>query len=81
MVRLGKETKQTPQEVLDKAVAFFGPGGAGLTLQQRSDQSVILEGGGGSVIVTASQTRGDRTEVDIVSREWDHQARQFLGSI
>jgi hypothetical protein len=81
MVRLGKETRQTPQEVLEKAVAFFGPGGVGLTLQQRSDQSVAFEGGGGSVTVTASQTAGDRTEVEIVSREWDHQARRFLGKI
>jgi hypothetical protein len=81
MVRLGKETKQTPQDVLDRAVTFFGPGGLGLTLQQRSDQSVAFEGGGGSIVVTASPTGGGRTEVDIVSREWDHQAQQFLGRI
>ena len=82
MVRLGKETRRSPKHVLDKAVVFFGPGGLGLTIQATSDQSVSFEGSGGYVTVTTSQTEGsDRTEVDIVSREWDHQAQQFLGKI
>ena len=82
MVRLGKESRQSPQDVLEKAVAFFGPGGLGLAVQQRSEQSVSFEGSGGYVTITASRTeKGDRTEVDIESREWDYQAQQFLGKI
>ena len=42
----GKETKQSPQAVLDKATAFFGPDGLGLTLHQRSEGFVAFQGGG-----------------------------------
>jgi len=82
MLRLGKETKQSPQEVLDKAVAFFGPDGLGLALRQRSEQSVAFQGGGGYVSVTARRTaEGEPTAVDLESREWDYPVRQFLGEI
>lgn len=80
MVRLGKKTKQTPQEVLDQAETFFGPENVGLELRQRDAQSVIFEGGGGYITITAMQSEG-QTDVNIESREWDYQARQFLGKL
>jgi len=82
MLRMGKETKQSPQAVLDKAAAFFGPAGLGLTLHQRSEEFVAFQGGGGYVTVTATRTaEDDRTTVDLESREWDYPVRQFLGEI
>jgi hypothetical protein len=80
MVRIGAKTKLKPEEVVRRAVNFFGPGGHGLEVTSESAGYVCLEGGGGSVEVIASaEAKG--ASVELVSREWDHQTREFLGNI
>ena len=76
MARYYVETKQSSETVIEKAVAAFGEGGAGLEVTERSQCCVRFEGGGGHVFVTVSE--GDKNKVDLETREWDYQVRQFM---
>ena len=80
MIRLGKESKHSAEQVLERAVKFFGPNGVGLDLKVQSEGFIRFEGSGGYVEVSV-EPKGKHAEVDIVAIEWDHQARQFLGKI
>jgi hypothetical protein len=80
MLRMEAKTKLTPPEVVKQAVDFFGPGGYGLEVLERASDYVCLEGGGGSVEVSAS-AKAKGSSVEMVSREWDYQLQEFLGTI
>lgn len=78
MLRMGKHTDESPEEVLAKANAFFGPGGTGLNIIPREDNVVEFTGGGGFVVVQAEPKDGG-TDIDIQTQEWDYDVRKFLG--
>ncbi|MBU0496165.1 MAG: hypothetical protein KKA73_23605 [Chloroflexi bacterium] len=79
MARYGLQTKQSPEQVIEKAIAYF-QGDLGLTVDQQDPCCVSFTGGGGSVSVSASA--GERhTEVELLTREWDYQVRQFMHQI
>jgi hypothetical protein len=80
MLKISKESKLKPKEVIVRAVAFFGPKGYGLELKEEDKCNAYLEGGGGSVRVSAATTKKG-SSVDIESVEWDYQAKQFLDKI
>jgi hypothetical protein len=80
MVRLGADSKLEPAEVLERAERYFGPGGLGLQVAERRTTRLVLEGGGGGVEVSAEPT-ATGSNVELESREWDNQARSFLGTI
>ncbi len=83
MVRIGTRTKLTPEEVVRRAVRFFGPAGRyGLEVTGETGVSACFEGGGGRVEVTAcAEEDGRRTQVDVVAREWEEAAKQFITSL
>jgi hypothetical protein len=88
MIHLGKESKLSPTKVLEKAVEFFGPGGVGLEVKEQDEGCARFEGGGGYVFVRVceegpalSGVEGKGTEVDLEAREWEYQAKQFMGKI
>jgi hypothetical protein len=80
MIRLVGKTRLSPEEAVKRAVAFFGPAGYGLTVKERTASYVCLEGGGGIIEVSAS-AQGKGASLELVSREWDYQVKQFLGAI
>ena len=80
MLKLGTDTKLKPEEVIKKAVAFFGPGGYGLKVTQQSETCVTLEGGGGMVDISTSAD-AKKTSVDIETREWEIQVKEFSRNI
>jgi hypothetical protein len=49
MTRMTKDTRLTPTEVLARASAFFGKGGAGLEEKAMNPCCASFEGGGGYV--------------------------------
>ena len=80
MLTLSKESKLKPQEVINKAVEFFGPGGFGLELKASDNCNAYFEGGGGSVrVVAATAKKG--SSVDIESVEWDYQTQKFIDKL
>ena len=79
-MRYEVKTSLTPEEVVEQAVIYFGPGGAGLDVTSQTAQGVILQGGGGYVAIQA-QAEADTTTVDIETREWDYPAQQFMARI
>ncbi len=80
MIRYGKESKLSPQDVVKKAIAFFGPGGMGLELKLLGEGEVRFEGGGGYVLVQAYK-KDQGSQIDLIAVEWEYPARQFLGKI
>lgn len=82
MISIEKSSKLTPSEAIDKAVAFFGPGGLGLEMTERAECCVRLEGGGGYVFVQAAEDEnGKGSLVEVESREWEYQVKQFLEKV
>ncbi|MBN1582649.1 MAG: hypothetical protein JXA89_18205 [Anaerolineae bacterium] len=73
------ETKLDPEKAIEKAVAYFGKGGVGLETTDQSACCARFEGGGGHVAVTVSN--GVKTRVDLETREWDYDVRQFMRRI
>jgi len=80
MIRMSSKTKLKPEEVVRRAVSFFGPGGYGLEVKNKSTDCIYFEGGGGNVGVIAS-AEGKGASVELVSREWDYQVKEFLSDI
>jgi hypothetical protein len=77
MIRMTKETTLTPTEILDKASGFFGKSGLGLEETDRNPCCVFFEGGGGHVSITVIE-ENDLRNVDIETREWEHQVKRFI---
>lgn len=80
MLKMTAKTKLTPEELIKRALAFFGPGGYGLEVREQTEDYICLEGGGGVIEVSASaQAKG--SSVELISREWEYQLKEFLGTI
>jgi hypothetical protein len=80
MARYSIETRLSPEEAIQKAAAFFGEGGLGLEMTEQNPCCLYFEGGGGHVLVTASEGE-KKTMVVLETREWDYQVRQFMRQI
>jgi len=80
MLNLSKTSKLSQEEVLAKAKEFFGPGGYGLEITEEATGYVAFEGAGGGVEVIVTPD-GKMTSIEITSREWDIQAREFVTKI
>ncbi len=77
-MRYGTETSIPPKAVLNRARAFFGEDGElGLPECQIADDSTTFGAESGWVNVTAIPD-GGKTDVTILSREYDSWAEQFL---
>jgi hypothetical protein len=82
MINLGKESKLLPEEVKDKAIAFFGPSGVGLKVVDQAGCCARFEGGGGYVYVQAAEVDGrEGSNVTVDGREWEYQIKQFAARI
>jgi hypothetical protein len=77
MARYTVETKLDPEEVIRKAVAYFGQGGLGLETIEENPCCVHFQGAGGHVAATAYK-EGKRTTLELETREWDRQVREFM---
>jgi hypothetical protein len=80
MISIGKETKLRPAKVIEEAMAFFGPQGVGLQVDDSGSGCAHFTGGGGFVTVTACQGE-KQTVVSVEAREWEPQAKQFTAKL
>jgi len=78
MIRISKQSRMNTAEILAKASRYFGKGGEGLDETERGPCCISFSGAGGYVTVTVSEETHKR-EVDVETREFEYQAKQFLG--
>ncbi|HEY3419208.1 MAG TPA: hypothetical protein VGK23_01490 [Methanomassiliicoccales archaeon] len=76
-MRYGASSKLPPERLIAKAKAYFLK--LGMTVVSEDTDSICLEGGGGSVTVTACGE--NQSEVDITTTEWDNQVKMFIQMI
>lgn len=82
MIRMGKESNLVPSEVIERAVAFFGPSGQGMNVVDQGDCCARFEGAGGYVFVQAADMDDQEgSNVTVEGREWEYQIRQFMGEL
>jgi hypothetical protein len=79
MLRLNVRTKLKPEKVMKKALGYFGPGGHNMKIVEQNDKYISFEGGGGGVQVVVDAGE-EKTSVDMLSREWDYQLKEFARS-
>jgi hypothetical protein len=80
MIRVAKQTRLSPEEIIERAAKYFGKGGEGLTETERNLCCISFEGVGGYVAVSVTDEDIHRT-VDVESREFEYQAKQFLARL
>jgi hypothetical protein len=78
MARYSVETKLSPEKAVEKATAYFAK--RGLEMTEQNPCCVSFEGGGGHVTITAVEGE-KRTTVELETREWDYQVKEFMGKI
>ncbi len=76
MLKLSTKSKHSPDEVMKRAVKFFGPEGYGLKVSEEGNCCATFEGGGGGVYISVKEEKKGST-VDLESREWDYQVQEF----
>lgn len=79
MARYSMETKLSPEQVIEKARAYFGAE-MGLAVTDDNPCCATFEGGGGFVSVAASAGE-KKTAVELETREWDYPVKQFMRKI
>jgi hypothetical protein len=80
MINLEKQTKVSPEEVIQRLKKYFGKGGQGLELIDENPQCLNFSGGGGYVNATVC-AEGGKTRVNLVSQEWEYQVKEFLSGL
>ncbi len=81
MLRMGKETKQEPQKILNQATAYFGPGGVGLNVIPRGPHALEFTGKGNDFVLVQVEPKENGADIDIQTREWDYDVKRFLRKI
>ena len=77
MIRIAKQTRLKSEEVIFKAVKFFGKAGSHLQEKERTACCVSFEGSGGYVAISVVEENKLRT-VDVETREFEYQASRFI---
>jgi hypothetical protein len=77
MIKIAKQTELTSEQVIDRASKFFGKGGEGLEEKERNPCCISFEGGGGYVSISIYDEENSRV-VEVETREFEYQAKQFL---
>jgi hypothetical protein len=74
------KTTLASQDVLERAKAYFGPGGHGLAIVSQSSHNLRLRGRNGGH-VNISVTHRLATSLKLETRGWDEAVRQFISQL
>ena len=77
MIRIAKQTRLKPEDIIVKAVKFFGKEGEQLEEKERNPCCVCFEGSGGYVSISVVDESKMRT-VDVETREFEYQLKRFI---
>jgi hypothetical protein len=76
MLRIAGETNLKPNEVIQQAARLFTQQ-CGLIIKEESLTSIELEGGGGGIVI-GTKPGARKTEVEIVTNQWEEPVKDFL---
>ena len=77
MIRISKQTRLKPEDIIFKADQFFGKDGEQLEATERNPCCILFEGSGGYVSISIVE-EGDTRTVDAETREFEYQVKRFL---
>ena len=77
-MRYGTETTLTAEELLDRARRFFGVGGELGLAEMRAGPGTVAFGDETGFVSVVAANIDRRTEVTILTREYDHFVRRFI---
>ena len=77
MIRINRQTRLKPADIIDRAAEYFGKGGEALEERERGPCCISFEGAGGYVAVSVVEEDNHRI-VDVETREFEYQAKRFL---
>ena len=80
MIRIAKQTRLNPPDIIVRVSEFFGKGGEGLEERERGPCCISFEGAGGYVAVSVVDEDKHRM-IDIETREFEYQVKRFLETI
>lgn len=80
MIRIARQTRLKPTDIIDRASDFFGEGGEALEEKERNPCCISFEGAGGYVTVSVVDEDSHRM-VDVETREFEYQVKRFLGTL
>jgi hypothetical protein len=75
MLRIEAKTKLSQNELMERALKFFRD--HRMKLIEQSPDCATLEGAGGGVSFS-TRTKDGLTSIELVSREWDKQVKDFI---
>jgi hypothetical protein len=78
MLRISKSSRLDTDEIISMASGYFGEDGEGLDETERGPCCISFSGGGGHVTVMVVEEANKR-EVEVETREFEYQAKKFLG--
>ncbi|MGD2272236.1 MAG: hypothetical protein PVI06_17680 [Desulfobacterales bacterium] len=77
MIRISKQTRLEPADILKRASDFFGEKGEKLKENEHNPCCISFEGAGGYVVVSV-EDQDKRRMVDVETRELEYQVKRFL---
>ena len=80
MIRIARQTKLKPEDIIERASEYFGKKGEALEEKARNPCCISFEGAGGYVAVFVVEEENHRS-VDVESREFEYQAKRFLETL
>jgi hypothetical protein len=80
MARYSTDVRLEAKKVVENAIAYFGEAGLGLKIRERSGCCVFFDGGGGHVNLF-TELLEKKTRVNLETREWDYQVKNFLRAL
>ena len=80
MLNISTETKLSSDKIKQKIKDYFGKDGLNLELSEEVDDCLTYVGGGGYVTATITKEE-DKNKIDIVTREWEFQVKDFLSTL
>lgn len=82
MLSIEKRSRFEPSVVIEKAVAFFGPGGLGLEIAEQDSCCARFTGSGGFVFIQVEDVEGARgAKVSVEGREWEEGIKAYLATL
>ncbi len=80
MLLISKRSRLSPDEIIARASSYFGKTGERLDETERGSCCISFSGGGGYLTIMVCE-KDNMREVDVETREFEYQAKQFLGLV